>query len=217
MSHIYAQEPISKGINARALSLGAIGVAAAFALLPVLLKIPNPFQPPPVTTPDEIPNPAPPFDIPKPPPPPPKRDKMQVKDLEIPPPPVDLNLLEIFLNPSQTGAGVYVDIGKTFLDESDTAIVDFLPSELDQQPRALVATTPIYPYSMQQSKTKGEVMVEFVIDENGRVLRPRVIKSTHRAFEQAALDAVMKSKWQPGRKNGKDVRTLVHLPVMFQP
>ncbi len=217
MSQIYTQERTTPGTNLSAFGLGVLGAAAIFALLPVLMKLPNPFQPPAVTTPEptsiEIPN----FDIDEPPEVPIEDKTIEKPIIEETPPLVTLDQMAMLLNPSDNGTGVAVDTGTSFLDDGATNIREFLTGELDQQPRAIVATKPIYPYSMQQSKTKGEVLVEFVIDETGRVIRPRVLKSTHREFEQAALEAVIKSKWQPGRKDGEDVRTLVHLPVQFKP
>ncbi|MDQ8188112.1 energy transducer TonB [Pelagicoccus sp. SDUM812002] len=217
MSHIYAQEPLSAGFSLRALSLGALGVTAIFALLPVLMEIPNPFHPPAVTTPEPTVTEIPTFDLDDPPEVPIDDKTIEKPVIEEPPPPITIEMMAMLLNPSDNGTGVTVDAGRTFLGGDDTNIREFLVSELDQRPRALVATQPLYPYSMQQTKTRGEVMVEFVIDEHGRIIRPRILKSTHREFEQAALDAVMKSKWQPGRKDGKEVRTIVHLPVNFVP
>ncbi|MDQ8179010.1 TonB family protein [Pelagicoccus sp. SDUM812005] len=217
MSHIYTQVRIPLASNLKALALGALGVTAIFALLPILMEIPNPFK-----KVELVPAPDVPIDLPdplivEPPEPIVEKPPLKVEELEVPPPPITLDQMALLLDPSDNGVGVAVDSGRTFLDDRATGIVNFLPSELDQQPRALVATKPLYPYSMQHSKTAGQVTVEFVIDENGRVLRPRIVKSSHREFEQAALEAVLKSKWQPGRKGGKDVRTLVRLPVNFKP
>ncbi len=217
MSHIYTQERISSGSNLSALGIGALGVVSIFALLPILMEIPNPFDKPQIKPAEDVTVQLPDMVIEEPPAVIEDPKEIDKPELEETPPLVNLKQMESLLNPSDNGTGVTVDDGTTFLNGDDIAIGTFVMSQLDQKPRVLVATTPLYPYSMQNSKTKGEVTVEFIIDENGRVSRPRVIKSSHREFEQAAIDAVMKSKWQPGRKDGRDVRTIVHLPVNFRP
>ncbi len=217
MSHIYTQERTPAGANLSAITMGTLGVAAIFSLLPILMNIPNPFvctllAPPPETT-IQTP-PAPIEDLPVEPDVPVQIEKPIIDET---PPEISIDMMAMLLNPRDNGVGVSVDIGKTFLSGDDTIFETFLMDELDQKPRVLVATQPAYPYSMQQAKTKGEVLIEFVIDQNGRVIRPRILSSSDRAFEAAAIEAVLRSKWQPGRKNGKDVRTIVHLPIYFKP
>jgi periplasmic protein TonB len=79
--------------------------------------------------------------------------------------------------------------------------------DLDQKVEPRIRTRPVYPFEMRRSGRTGEVLLEFIVDPQGSVRDPVVIRATHPAFEQAALDAVMKWKFKPGKKAGKAVST----------
>lgn len=217
MSVIYTQKASHLNSDIKALVLGTAGICGVFAILPLLATFPNLFDAVPIETPPTTAEVPPSYiDIEKPPPSP-LEDTLELPEIEKVIPPMSLTFMEQLLNPSDNGTGVYVDMGGSFLGEDATNFGVFLTSELDKQPRVLVATQPLYPYSMQQSKTEGRVVVEFIIDQTGQVRQPRVVKSSHREFEQAAIEAVLKSKWEAGRKDGRDVMTRVQLPVNFKP
>ena len=91
----------------------------------------------------------------------------------------------------------------------------FDPSKLDQQPQARFQARPTYPFEMRRAGINGEVEVEFIIDSNGDVRNPFVVKSSQREFEAAALQAVSKWKFRPGRKGGRAVNTRVRQLIGF--
>jgi periplasmic protein TonB len=86
---------------------------------------------------------------------------------------------------------------------------------LDNTPRARFQAAPIYPFEAKRTGTHGEVHVEFVVDEHGRVTDPRVIHSSNRVFDEATLRAVAKWQFDPGRRHGKAVKFRMTVPVMF--
>lgn len=61
----------------------------------------------------------------------------------------------------------------------------------------------------------GAVVVEFIITTSGDVVEARVVRSTHREFENAAVRAVRKWKFAPGEKDGRKVNTRVEQVVEF--
>lgn len=79
--------------------------------------------------------------------------------------------------------------------------------DLDQKLEPRLRPLPIYPFEMRRSGLKGEVVVEFIVDTQGNVREPVIVRSTHPGFEQAALDAVLKWKFKPGKKGGAAVNT----------
>lgn len=91
----------------------------------------------------------------------------------------------------------------------------FSLSELDQQPRAIFQAAPIYPFEMRQKKQAGEVYMLFVVDAQGRVVSPRVEKSSDPAFERPALEAVKQWKFEPAIRNGQKVPTKLRIPIRF--
>ena len=78
---------------------------------------------------------------------------------------------------------------------------------LDQQPVPRVRVPPQYPFEMKRAGIEGEVVVEFIVDTNGDVRNPFVVRSTQREFEAEAIKAVSKWKFRPGRRGGRDVNT----------
>ncbi len=64
---------------------------------------------------------------------------------------------------------------------------------------------PKYPYALSRAAIKGNVEVEFLIGSNGKVLEAKAIKSTHKGFESAAVEAVLKWRFKPGIKKGRAV------------
>ncbi len=93
----------------------------------------------------------------------------------------------------------------------------FSLSEIDQKPRVLFQTAATYPSEMRGKKMEGVVTLIFVVDSSGKVINPRVEKSTHPAFEKPALDAVRQWKFEPAVKAGQRVSCKMRAPIRFQP
>ena len=91
----------------------------------------------------------------------------------------------------------------------------FIASSLDREPRTRTQAEPIYPHAMKAAGIAGEVVVQFTVDESGAVLNPRVIRSSHRDFEEPTLRAVSRWRFEPGTKNMKPVRFSMTVPVVF--
>jgi protein TonB len=87
--------------------------------------------------------------------------------------------------------------------------------DLDVIPSATLQVAPTYPAELKRKGVEGFVEVGFVVDENGLVQNVRVISSSQREFEQAAMSAVAKWKFKPGRKGGKNVKTNMSVPINF--
>lgn len=92
----------------------------------------------------------------------------------------------------------------------------FSPDQLDRMPRAKVQVAPDYPVALRQSGAEGTVVVEFEVDAAGRVVTARVLRSTDREFEQATLRAVLRWRFEPGRRDGRPVPFRMSVPVDFR-
>jgi protein TonB len=88
-------------------------------------------------------------------------------------------------------------------------------ASLDQKPEARIRIKPVYPFEMRRSGLKGEVVVGFIVDNNGDTRDPYIVRSSNAGFEEAALQAVLKWKFKPGRKGGAAVNTRVQQPLNF--
>lgn len=90
-------------------------------------------------------------------------------------------------------------------------------ADIDQKPRAVYQGAPLYPSEMRGKKLEGVVTLIFVVDSDGKVLNPRVEKSSHSAFENPALNAVKKWKFEPGLRGGERVPCKMRVPIRFPP
>jgi periplasmic protein TonB len=86
-----------------------------------------------------------------------------------------------------------------------TNLIDI--KDLDQRPQVLNSIDPQYPYDLKREGVTGSVTLEFIVDTNGKALDIWVVESTHPGFEQAAIQALAKWKFRPGKKSGKTVNT----------
>ena len=87
--------------------------------------------------------------------------------------------------------------------------------QLDNTPRAVFQRPPNYPYQAKIDGLSGEVVVEFIVDYNGRVMNPHVVSSTNPAFEEPTLRAIGQWRFEPGRRQGTTVRFRMRMPVEF--
>lgn len=79
-----------------------------------------------------------------------------------------------------------------------------------------LATQTKYPAEALRRGVSGQVVVQFVVDEQGRVLEPRVVKSTDVDFNAEALRLVwLMPWWTPGRQQQQAVRVRCTLPISF--
>jgi protein TonB len=73
-----------------------------------------------------------------------------------------------------------------------------------------------YPKEATDKGTEGRVIVQFVVDKDGSVINPKVVKSVSPELDQEALRVVkMMPKWQPGKQNGEIVPVRFAIPVVF--
>ena len=162
-------------------------------------------------TPDAIP--VPPVDTHKPfaddPPEPPDPPKPAEDD---PPPPLKPpQLPQVFIDhignfePTSGGIPVWTPdvnaLGPGPMKNDWTTLGD-----LDNNPRAVVRVSPVYPYRMKTAGIEGYAHLDLMIDEGGRVVDAKLRRSSHQAFAEAAVKAIYKWKFEPGTIDGKAVK-----------
>ena len=86
--------------------------------------------------------------------------------------------------------------------------------DYDQAPRPIKITRPQYPQEAFIRKIEGTVVVEIMIDTQGRVVRARVLQSVP-LLDAAAVQTVYQWVFSPAMKHGHPVPTLAHAPVAF--
>ena len=74
-----------------------------------------------------------------------------------------------------------------------------------------------YPPVCQDQGIQGRVVVQFVVNSDGSIVDPVVIKSVNPHLDKEALRVVSTMpKWSPGKQRGKPVRVRFTLPVTFR-
>ncbi len=73
-----------------------------------------------------------------------------------------------------------------------------------------------YPELARRAGIEGRVVVQFIIDEQGNVNNPVVVRGIGGGCDEEALKAVAKAKFIPGKQRGKPVLVKYSLPVSFK-
>lgn len=88
--------------------------------------------------------------------------------------------------------------------------------DLDVQPRALQKIEPDYPADAERQKLSGTVRLQLKLEADGRVSDIDLLSATPPGvFEDAALRAFREARFAPAQKNGRPVRALFLIEVMF--
>ncbi|HEY6459665.1 MAG TPA: TonB family protein, partial [Polyangiaceae bacterium] len=72
-----------------------------------------------------------------------------------------------------------------------------------------------YPPDALRARVEGVVGLEVVVDEAGQVADAHVTAPAGHGFDEAALDAVRRFRFEPARKNGAPIRSSVQLSYEF--
>ena len=74
-----------------------------------------------------------------------------------------------------------------------------------------------YPVKAVKNKIQGRVIVQFTVDEKGRLSDIKVVKSVEPSLNAEAVRVVKSMpRWNPGMQNGKAVKVRYTLPVTFR-
>lgn len=73
-----------------------------------------------------------------------------------------------------------------------------------------------YPEIAKRAGIQGKVLVKAFINEKGTVTDASIIKGIGSGCDIAALAAVKNTKFIPGKKDGKDVKVQITVPILFK-
>ncbi len=216
MSHFY-RPPKSK-YQWASLLLGALATAVLFVLVPLVQSL-DPERPE-VLELEEINLAAPP--PPSPPtadePPPSQPEEDEPPELEVPPPMLSLEQIEISLNPGiggdVTAAGLRMDFDfETESAEEMMAIFEF--SDLDKVPHITRRCRFRYPPRFRRSPGEGFVKLLILLDSKGRVSVEEVLDASHPEFIPAVEACAESTRFSPPLRNGKPVRARYEWKFVF--
>ncbi|MGM0506666.1 MAG: energy transducer TonB [Bacteroidota bacterium] len=73
-----------------------------------------------------------------------------------------------------------------------------------------------YPEMARRAGIEGRVYVQFIVNEQGEVENPQVIRGIGGGCDEEALRAVREANFRPGMQRGRPVRVQYSLPIVFQ-
>lgn len=73
-----------------------------------------------------------------------------------------------------------------------------------------------YPEMARKAGIEGKVIVQFVVNEQGKVENPKVIRGIGGGADQEALRVIKQAEFEPGRQRGEPVPVQMSLPITFQ-
>ncbi len=101
---------------------------------------------------------------------------------------------------------------------NDTLVYNYV----EQMPRAGYDVTDFlnnnmkYPAEARSNKLSGRVVVRFVVNRDGSISDPKVIRGIGSGCDEEAIRLVkLMPPWNPGRQTGHAVRVLYTFPIVF--
>jgi TonB family protein len=94
----------------------------------------------------------------------------------------------------------------------------FIAATVDEPVAIIAQRAPVYPAALSLAGVSGQVELAYVVDTLGRA-EPgsiRTVSSSHPAFEAAARESVLESRYRPARWRGRLVRQLVRQTLSFR-
>jgi len=74
-----------------------------------------------------------------------------------------------------------------------------------------------YPQKAIDEQTEGRVIIRFVVNSNGEISDPTILKGINKNLDQAAIDVINKlPRWKPGQQDGHPVSVQFTLPIVFK-
>ncbi|MDE6347936.1 MAG: TonB family protein [Bacteroides sp.] len=74
-----------------------------------------------------------------------------------------------------------------------------------------------YPEAAQKAKTQGRVIIQFIVDTEGNVTSPKIIRGVDPQLDAEAIRlTTIMPKWKPGSQRGQTVNVKYTVPIMFQ-
>jgi periplasmic protein TonB len=84
-----------------------------------------------------------------------------------------------------------------------------------REPRKIKHVNPVYPPEARAARIEGVVVIECLIDKQGLVARPTVLRSVP-GLDVAALDAVLQWQYEPTLLDGEPVNVIMTVTVAFR-
>ncbi|MCF8222874.1 MAG: TonB family protein [Bacteroidales bacterium] len=103
-------------------------------------------------------------------------------------------------------------------DEPVFVVVEDMPEYPGGLPalKAYIYENLQYPAKAKEEGIEGKVVVEFVVNKSGKAEDIKILESSYKGFNSAAMEVFSNMpEWKPGKQRGKPVRAKLQVPVEF--
>jgi TonB family protein len=83
-------------------------------------------------------------------------------------------------------------------------------------PTVLHTEDPSYSEAARKEKISGDVLLNLVVDEQGKPTHVHVVRGLGHGLDEKAIEAVRQYKFKPGMENGQPVAVALNIQVNFQ-
>ena len=71
-------------------------------------------------------------------------------------------------------------------------------------------------FEIKRAEIKGNILVQFIIDENGKVIAPQILDTFNLSLNPTIIDRVMAIEFEPALQNGRPIKVRYNLPIVFK-
>lgn len=115
---------------------------------------------------------------------------------------------------------------KVLLEEKQNESANSSPEEkvfvkVEEEPKLIGGIQELqqnveYPEQCKQAGIEGRVFLSFIVNKDGNIENPEVVRGIDESCDQAAIEALKKyANFEPGMQNGKPVPTQFSLSILF--
>ncbi|HET6511575.1 MAG TPA: TonB family protein [Candidatus Kapabacteria bacterium] len=126
----------------------------------------------------------------------------------------DPTVASVQATPGTQDPALKVSPSQVVIDEPGKG--DWLDLSEDPRPIHDIQRSVEYPQNAQRTNIEGKVTVSALIGEEGKVIRVEVEKADHPWLTQAAIDAMMKMRFTPGRQGESAVKAWYTQTIQFK-
>jgi protein TonB len=112
-----------------------------------------------------------------------------------------------------------IEVEEKVVEEKKEAPVYFVAVEEMPEPIGGIAAIQqliTYPEIAKRAGVEGKVYVLAFVDEKGNVTNAKIIKGIGAGCDEAAIDAVLQTRFKPGKQRGTPVKVQVSIPIVFK-
>jgi TonB family protein len=130
-----------------------------------------------------------------------------------------------YTDSNNSATAISVKLGNTVTKEVDNKLlnendVDSLPTPTEeylvsQMPQVIREVKPKYPEEARLKKIEGDVVLDILIDQNGKVRQANIIEGDP-IFRLTALEAIKSFLFKPAQVSGKNVAVKIRYILKFK-